>query len=149
MGGSSSGKGISDWFGASFDPLGALFGDSLGFDVDPIGNLIGQSVANTMGVLTGEKSTADVRDNWMGSNWIGDMVNPMVGGKSRQMLQQEETDRMYDEMAKYGTYSPANEDKWTPFRSQGARESSDVLERRIDLAPTEASLLGSEDEELL
>jgi hypothetical protein len=135
------GKGLSDWIGASFDPFGSIFGDSLGFDVDPIGNMIGTSFSNMTVLVTGEKNFGDIQDNFFGRNWIGDMVNPMVGGRSRQMIQQEETDRMYAEQALTGHVTPANEDLWKPFRSKAEPPKIRV--------PDTASLLAEQEEDSL
>jgi hypothetical protein len=136
------GKGFSDWIGASFDPFGSIFGDSLGFDPDPIGNMIGTGMSNVTGLLTFEKDFGDVQDNMFGRNWIGDMINPAVGGRSRQMIQQEETNRMYNEQLLTGHVTPANEDLWKPFRTKAKAPE-------IRLPEQGQSLLADAQEDLL
>ncbi len=148
--GSSGGKGISDMIGATFDPIGSIFGDSLGFDADPIGNMIGQSVANVSGLITGERSTGDVQDNFFGSNWIGDMANPMVGGKSRQMTHQEETNRMWDQYYAGAPVDPEHTDLTKPFmlQSEAPKNEDEKRERaRHDVKGGPASLLTEDEEE--
>jgi len=80
--------------------------------------MVGTSFGNITGLATGEKNLGDVRNNFFGRNWIGDLANPLIGGQSRQDIQQQESFRMADEQAMFGKHAPANEDLWKPFRSK-------------------------------